>query len=1000
MEFQPAHKAYQRTPYEGFRTFIRWKFGKNTGYYEPFSPLNQQKDIQRTMSIGISEFAIRDENPVLGLDTKVVYFTLPGEAFAALVRSVTMTNIGDEFIEIEILDGMPALIPFGVDNMGLKAIGRTLEAWMQVVHHESGLPFFRLGATPGDTAEVDEIKAGHFALGFVADPQNDELLPTFVDPAVIFGANTSLSTPELFIQDSLEGITQASQITVGKTPCAFFGHKAALAPGESIKLNLLFGHVNRYEQLLKAKQHLFTKDYFTMKRTENQQLVQTLTDVVTTKTGDSHFDVYTRQTFLDNLLRGGWPVFLGDEHNPNPFYIFSRKHGDPERDYNHFLIKPEFFSQGNGNFRDVCQNRRNDVLFEPRVGDHNIRTFLNLIQLDGYNPLVLQGTSFTLPMEDQANLLELTDSPEQLSPFFQENFTPGGLFKHINDHDISLKISHETFINKVLENAQPHQEAAYGEGFWIDHWTYILDLIENYLIVYPDQKNGLLYGAGIIPFFQSPARVRPRSQRYILTEHGIRQYHAVAHGGESGWVRRPNQEIYTTTIIGKLILLAVIKFGTRDPEGMGIEMEAGKPGWYDALNGLPGLFGSSIPEACELLRLIRFLRASFAELNHDLQIALPKEFADYLFSLAALTEKETDPFRWWETANDLREGYREIIYQQISGQEIDLSSSTLDNILATFESHIEAGLQRAQAFAKEDIPPTYFRYEITKHEILVDEDGKQKYDELGRPYISVKGFRPIPLPLFLEGAVRALKVTKGKEQARRIYTAVKDSALYDQLLKMYKVNAPLADEPHEIGRARVFTPGWLENESIWLHMAYKYLLEVLKAGLYEEFFKDFKDSLIPFQPPERYGRSPLENSSFLVSSAHPDTSLHGVGFVARLSGATAEFLSIWHFMMVGKKPFFLDDGELCLKLMPILPGWLFTQTGEISFKFLGSCFVTYHNPKGVDIINGQIHPQSYMLHWIDGSKKEILADSISGQDAEEVRSGKIICMDIYFENQR
>jgi hypothetical protein len=40
---------------------------------------------------------------------------------------------------------------------------------------------------------------------------------------------------------------------------------------------------------------------------------------------------------------------------------------------------------------------------------------------------------------------------------------------------------------------------------------------------------------------------------------------------------------------------------------MGIEMEAGRPGWYDALNGLPGLFGSSMPETYELLRLVNFL---------------------------------------------------------------------------------------------------------------------------------------------------------------------------------------------------------------------------------------------------------------------------------------------------------------------------------------------------------------------------------------------------------
>ncbi|MFS8213443.1 hypothetical protein [Paenibacillus polymyxa] len=36
--------------------------------------------------------------------------------------------------------------------------------------------------------------------------------------------------------------------------------------------------------------------------------------------------------------------------------------------------------------------------------------------------------------------------------------------------------------------------------------------------------------------------------------------------------------------------MAAIKLSTLDPEGLGIEMEAGKPGWNDSMNGLPGLF--------------------------------------------------------------------------------------------------------------------------------------------------------------------------------------------------------------------------------------------------------------------------------------------------------------------------------------------------------------------------------------------------------------------------
>ena len=213
---------------------------------------------------------------------------------------------------------------------------------------------------------------------------------------------------------------------------------------------------------------------------------------------------------------------------------------------------------------------------------------------------------------------------------------------------------------------------------------------------------------------------------------------------------------------------------------------------------------------------------------------------------------------------------------------------------------------------------------------------------------------------------------------------------------MYKVNASLADQPHDIGRARAFTPGWLENESIWLHMEYKYLLEVLKAGLYPEFFEDFRNTLIPYLDPEVYQRSPLENSSFLVSSAHPDKSLHGAGFVARLSGSTAEFLSIWQIMMAGEAPFIMNNGELHLKFTPILPGWLFTEDGEISFKFLGTCLVTYHNPQKLDTFTAGFAPHKMRIQENNGNIINIDGATISAPIAEKVRDGDIAKIDIYY----
>ena len=160
--------------------------------------------------------------------------------------------------------------------------------------------------------------------------------------------------------------------------------------------------------------------------------------------------------------------------------------------------------------------------------------------------------------------------------------------------------------------------------------------------------------------------------------------------------------------------------------------------------------------------------------------------------------------------------------------------------------------------------------------------------------------------------------------------------------------------------------GWLENESVFLHMEYKFLLALLKQGLTEPFFTDIKTALVAFQDPKVYGRSIFENSSFIVSGACLDKRLHGTGCIARLSGSTSEFLEMWLVMNVGTEPFFIDEkGELSLRFCPTLPNWLFTEKeihatvlmpdgkrvkvflpkDSYAFMFLGRTLVTYHNPR-------------------------------------------------------
>jgi hypothetical protein len=1018
MEFEPANKAYQTTPYTGFRTFLKLKREAGTAVYEPFSAWQAADDSQ--MYIGMNELELQSICTAYGLQTNVLYFTLPGERFAGLVRQVTVTNLGDTPLILEVLDGMPRVMPYGVDNRGLKEMGRTTEAWMAVFNLEEGVPFYRFQASSGDTAEVSEIQAGHFYLAF--DDSGRGLVP-FVDPVVVFGQNTALSAPDGFAAQPLADLSQRQQITTGRTPCGFFGATEVLGPGEATTLYGIIGHAGNIEQVRRERARLARPAYVRQKRQEANQLADELTGAVATRSSSPRFDAYTRQTFLDNVLRGGWPLVLGSEQKPSVYHVYSRKHGDLERDYNYFTLAAEPYSHGNASYRDVNQNRRCDVLLKPEVGAFNVLSFLGLIQADGYNPLVVEGSRFTLPAQRRAAVLGLVERPDRLEPVLAQPFTPGQLLRTIADREIGLKVRPEALIAEALSHAEPHFLATPGEGYWIDHWTYNLDLIETYLAIYPERKDDLLFDEPTVPFFDSPAVVQPRAEKYVLAGDGrVRQYGAVVEDEEKAAVLAARREriagslessnlvrtacgqgeVYRTTVFAKLLGLALLKFATLDPLGMGVEMEAGKPGWYDALNGLPGLFGSSLCETYELERLLTFLLEVMAEKGVG-TIEQPIEQAELMDTVIEALQswcESEDPdrdFRYWDTVATAREAYRERIRLGFGGDRENLPFEQLEPSLAALQAKVRAGIQRAVEM-NGGIPPTYFAFTVTDYDLIAGAGGEIQRDEQGRPYVRAKRFEPTVLPLFLEGPVHALKVQPDVASAQELHARIRESDLYDRKLGMYKVNASLEAQSHEIGRARAFTPGWLENESVWLHMEYKYLLELLKAGLYEEFYDDFEGALICFQDPEVYGRSPLENSSFLVSSVHPDESLHGAGFVARLSGATAEFLSIWQVMMAGPRPFFVRDGKLKLAFKPALPGWLFDENGTLTFTFLGQVPVTYHNPDRLDIYpNNGLSAQRLVLHLPDGGQAEFAGDTIGEPYAQMVREGQIAKIDIFFQ---
>ncbi len=978
MEFQPANKAYQQVHYLGFRTFLKF----NGQYYEPFAPNNLS---QRNMKIGMNELALSEIALDQPITANLTYFIISDEPFAGLVRHLTLTNHGSSTIDLSVLDGLPVIVPFGVENWLLKDLARTSEAWMGVLNVENSIPFYRVRSSIVDKVEVASYEAGHFYAAFT----DRDLLSAIVDPEVVFGQNTSLSQADGFLTHSLQELYKLEQITVGKTPCGFFGTESTLSPGKSLDLYSIIGHVNKIEIVQREAERICQLSYVNTQHTRARDLVKNLTDTIAINTGEPRLDAYARQTFLDNVLRGGWPITFKNTDPTIVQHIYSRKHGDLERDYNSFFLAPEFFSQGNGNYRDINQNRREDVWLNPQIGDYNIKCFLNLIQADGYNPLVVYGNRFTISAERRPAILSMLEDSAVLEEVLEQPFTPGLLLKTIAVAGLRLKTTPEEFLVRVLQNADRHFHAVFGEGYWVDHWTYNLDLIKNYLAIYPDKKETLLFADTSYTFFDSDRIVQPRSQKYVIHDGRLCQLNAIVQDERKSELissRKDNPnvlclengqgEIFRTTLFIKLLCIVLTKFSTLDPFGMGIEMEAGKPGWYDALNGLPGLFGSSMPETFELKRVLAFLRTCIAEYPSQEAISLPVEMFELLQALefALQAYPQLGDMAYWDTVATARENYRARVFWGLEGDFRSISLADLDMVLSTMELKIQQGIERAYEM-NGGFPPTYFIFQPVESEEV---DGA----------VIIRRFAAEVLPPFLEGPVHALKTTKDTAAALHLHQQVRESDLFDQKLKMYKVNASLADQPLDIGRARAFTPGWLENESIWLHMEYKYLMAMLDAELLDAFYEDFRHVLIPFQNPEVYGRSTLENVSFIVSSAHPDSRLHGRGFVARLSGSTVEFLNILHRIMIGKCPFFTRNNTLCLKFDPAVPGWLFNNANRLSFTFLGNIKVEYHNPtRGDTFGNNATRPVQHVLTSVDGSTTELETDTLTGQVAENVREG-------------
>jgi hypothetical protein len=862
---------------------------------------------------------------------------------------------------------------------------------------------------------------------------------TAVDPEAVFGDPVNFEFPWIFAEGGLKGLKRQPQFRQNKTPAAFAAGARALRPGETLTVVSALGHVDRDEEAVRLRDLLKRPGQVAAGRATNGAVIDAIGQNCFTASAHPTFDAYCRQDFLDNVIRGGMPVLFETAAGPSAFYQYSRQNGDLERDYHFFVVEPTYLSQGTGHYRSVLQNRRTDTWFFPEVGEANLVTFLNLMQLDAYNPLEVNTLSYRLARPKKldawiAKRVKKAADRERVKKALAGSFTPGGILMLLEKVGAVKPADRRATLETIMKHATEEEVGGLHEGFWIDHWHYNLDLIDVYLMVYPDRLRDLLVGRNDYTFFDDPDVVVPNAGKCVDAGDGrIRRYGCVARDEEKARritaratdrhrvrTRYGEGEIYRTNLLVKLLTIVVNRLATLDPSGIGMDMEAGKPAWNDSMNGIPGLFGSALGEMMELARTIDFLHDALARPDWRLNesVAVFEELGDFMEKLQAAMMRRLGrrgaraPFEYWSESNRLKEAYREKTRFGVSGREKKIAVERLRTFLDAGRHLLALNVEgpgRKAALSPAGIPYTYFVHDAVK----VRPTGKKSH--LGYPTVTVEDFKRRPVKLFLEGVVHWMR--QRPKEARRIYAAVRRSDLFDRKLKMYKACENMTGESFELGRAvGAYPRGWIENESIYLHMEYKYLLEIIRSGLHREFWEDAKTTLMPFLDPEVYGRSTLEGASFIVSSAYHDKRYHGQAFQPRLSGITCEFLHIWILAVAGATPFRVGkSGDLEFAPEPALPKWLFTEKrsrlryedkerGAIeidvprdafAFRLMGRCLVVYHNPKRRDTYGaGGVRPKRYRVEFRDGTVARHEGAILDGEIAPAIRDGRVFRIDV------
>lgn len=619
----------------GSKTIFIVNRGDRCFLWEPFSKRYEGLyNVSRNLYKSVFNNKIVFEEINWDLSLAFSYAWMFSERFG-FIRHATLVNLSTEPVEVNLLDGIQNLLPYGITHRFQLEFSTLADAYKEAeLDVETGLAFFKLASIPVDRAEPSEA-----------------LRATTVWSIGFESAKRLLSASQ--IEHFCKGYPVDEETMTRGRRGAYFVNTRLMLPAEGRREWYIVAEINQDAasvisllNLLRSKRSLQVEIDEDVKR-GTQNLVRIVASADGLQITEDELNTCRHfSNVLFNVMRGGVPddgywisrsdLFLfvskanrkvlqknfsflnslpekftlshlrtvvQEQHDPDLERLvyeylpltFSRRHGDPSRPWNFFSIevKDEYgrkILNYQGNWRDIFQNWEALALSFPGYIENMIFKFVDASTADGYNPYRVIRDGFE------------------------------------------------------WETADPRDPWAYI-GYWGDHQViYLLKLLEASRRYHPGLIEKLLTRR-VFTYANVPYRIKPyeallqnphQTIEFDFTLNQEIQKRVATLGTDGKFVQDKNGEIYHVNLVEKLLVLLLTKLSNYIPEA-GIWMNTQRPEWNDANNALVG-YGVSMVTLYYLRRFTTFCKNLFEEVEEH-EVPLSSEVAEFFQNIVGALRK-------------------------------------------------------------------------------------------------------------------------------------------------------------------------------------------------------------------------------------------------------------------------------------------------------------------------------------------------------------------------